>query len=84
MGGPGDGADGKFFRIEISLLYIPIGCSRGFSMFYRFGSSSGGALSAGSVQNPTLISRFSPQRLKLSPGAWEEFNSGNSSFPGAF
>lgn len=36
------------------------------------------------VQNPALISRFSPQRLKLSPGALEEFNSGKSSFSGAF
>lgn len=48
LGGPRDGADGKFFRIKISLLYVPIGCAHGFSMF-RFGSSSGGAPSAGSV-----------------------------------
>lgn len=36
------------------------------------------------VQNHTLIYKFSPQTLKLSPGSSEEFNSGNSFFCGTF
>lgn len=87
LGGPRDGAGGKFFGIKISLLYIPIGFPRDVPQVWEqlWGSplSWEHPLMLVPGQNPTLISRFSPQGLKLSPGASEQFDSGNSSFSGA-